>query len=113
MSGPALKFIPPRVPLIDLKTGIISREWYLFLQGIFIRTGAEPGDNSTDINNDLVALTAVVAALNTAFSTQRQPVDYARKIGELEMRIAQMERRQLPDNFRVMLDEIRAFVFGA
>lgn len=112
-TGPALKFIPPRVALVDPRTGLIAREWYLFLQGIFIRTGAEPGDNSTDINSDLVALTTVVAALNAAFSTQRQPTDYARKIVELEARIALMERRQPPDNFRVMLDELRSFVFGA
>ena len=30
-----VKFVPPRVPLVDLRTGQITREWYLLLQSLF------------------------------------------------------------------------------
>lgn len=33
------QIIPPRVPFFDQRTGLISREWYLFLLSLF-------GDNS-------------------------------------------------------------------
>lgn len=31
--------IPPRVPLTDIRTGLISREWYLFFLSLFNQTG--------------------------------------------------------------------------
>lgn len=45
----ALKFVPPRVQLCDPRTGFISREWYLFLQGIFERVGGSNGQSTSDI----------------------------------------------------------------
>lgn len=39
---------PPRVPLTDVRTGLISREWYLFLLSLFNQTG-----NSTTSLEDL------------------------------------------------------------
>ena len=30
-----VSFVPPRVPFVDLRTGMITREWYLFLQKLF------------------------------------------------------------------------------
>lgn len=52
MSEP-LKFVPPRVPLIDPRTNCITREWYLFLQGVFIRIGGSDGASSTDLSTSL------------------------------------------------------------
>lgn len=46
----ALQFVPPRVPLTEPNTGIITREWYLFLQGIFIRIGGSIGASTTDLS---------------------------------------------------------------
>jgi hypothetical protein len=37
----------PRVPFIDERSGLISREWYLFFQNIFILTGS--GSNATTL----------------------------------------------------------------
>lgn len=48
MTDP-LRFIPPRVQLTDPRTGMISREWYLFFQGVFDRIGGTSGSSSTDI----------------------------------------------------------------
>ena len=44
-----LRFVPPRVPFVDPRTGMVTREWYLFLQGIFIRIGGADGASSADI----------------------------------------------------------------
>lgn len=48
MSNP-LRFIPPRVALTDAKTGMISREWYLFFQGMFDRVGGASAPSIPDI----------------------------------------------------------------
>jgi hypothetical protein len=48
MSDP-LRFIPPRVQLTDPRTGMISREWYLFFQGVFDRIGGATGASTPDI----------------------------------------------------------------
>lgn len=45
----ALRFVPPRVQLVDPRTGMISREWYLFFQGVFNRVGGADGSSTTDI----------------------------------------------------------------
>lgn len=49
----AIKFIPPRVPLTDSRTGLISREWFLFFQGVFERIGGAEGPSTTDISTSL------------------------------------------------------------
>ena len=48
MTDP-LRFVPPRVAFVDPRTGMITREWYLFLQGVFARIGGANGSSSTDI----------------------------------------------------------------
>ena len=45
----ALKFVPPRVAFTDPRTGFITREWYLFLQGVFDRIGGSTGESMTDL----------------------------------------------------------------
>lgn len=52
MSG-ALKFVPPRVDFLDSRTGKISREWYMFLQGVFTRIGGAEGFSTTDLSESL------------------------------------------------------------
>lgn len=44
----ALKFVPPRVAMVDPRTGLISREWYLFFQGVFDRIGGSTGPSTGD-----------------------------------------------------------------
>lgn len=46
----ALKFVPPRVAIIDSRTGLISREWYLFFQGVFDRIGGPLGEGNADLS---------------------------------------------------------------
>lgn len=52
MSEP-LRFMPPRVQMVDPKTGMVTREWYLFLQGVFDRIGGANGQSSQDIIQDM------------------------------------------------------------
>lgn len=49
----ALRFIPPRVALTDPRTGMISREWYLFFQGVFNRVGGAGGTGTEDLSLSL------------------------------------------------------------
>jgi hypothetical protein len=49
----ALKFIPPRVSLVDPRTGLISREWFLFFQGVYERIGGADGSSTSDLSNSL------------------------------------------------------------
>lgn len=35
---------PPRVPLTDVRTGMISREWYRFFLNLFVITGEGSSD---------------------------------------------------------------------
>lgn len=48
-----INFVPPRVPLVDPKTGIVTREWYLFLLGVFQRIGGATGPSTPDLSNSL------------------------------------------------------------
>ena len=38
--------VAPRVPLIDDRTGLISREWYRFFLNLFVLTGSGQNDTS-------------------------------------------------------------------
>lgn len=42
-------FAPLRVPLTDARTGLMSREWYLFFQALWLRTGGADGPNIDDL----------------------------------------------------------------
>lgn len=49
----ALRFVPPRVQLVDPRTGMISREWYLFFQGVFNRVGGADGAGTSELEASL------------------------------------------------------------
>lgn len=48
MTNP-IYFAPYQVPLVDLKTGIIRREWYLLFQAMFNRSGGSTGQSTDDL----------------------------------------------------------------
>lgn len=76
-----LKSMPPRVPLLDPRTGLVSREWFLFFQGLFYRVGGANGPSTTDISSSLFEdagsgeTNATLFALEQALS--QQPVHEA------------------------------------
>jgi hypothetical protein len=49
-----LYFAPLRVPIVDPRTNLMAREWYLFFQGLWQRTG---GANPTNLDDLLVTPT--------------------------------------------------------
>jgi hypothetical protein len=49
---------------------MITREWYLFLQGIFDRVGGASGQSSTDLTQDMPDDAGLEEVKSTLFSTQ-------------------------------------------
>lgn len=58
-----LEIIPPRVPLTDARTGLISREWYRFFFDLFTKIGPtslsiedlQLGPNAVDVSGEIMA----------------------------------------------------------
>lgn len=48
MSNP-IYFAPYKVALVDPRTGIINREWYLFFQALWQRSGGAIGQSNDDL----------------------------------------------------------------
>lgn len=42
-------FAPLRTPLIDERTGLMAREWYLFFQALWRRSGGTQGQSNDDL----------------------------------------------------------------
>lgn len=64
-----VKFVPPRVPLVDLKTGQITREWYLLFASLF--SGSDgPGSSPDPIDDMISTLTAPVDGRPDAISQE-------------------------------------------
>ena len=68
---------PPRVPLVDERTGLISREWYRFLLNLFFLTGSGQSNATLEDlqhapNSDTAVATvqAELAAVQQASQTQ-------------------------------------------
>lgn len=65
-----IKLMPPRVPLMDPRTGLITREWYAFFQALFERVGGtiSPGipeiHESVDEAAGVAELQAMMLGLN-------------------------------------------------
>ena len=109
---------PPRVPLTDVRTGLISREWYLFLLSLFNQTGQSttsledlqkgPPAEIIDINAVLSAaqissgilpsdLGPVIAALQALEISQRNAFDPTNIQAQLQaLEVAPSNTPQLP-----------------
>jgi hypothetical protein len=68
---------PPRVPLVDERTGLISREWYRFLLNLFFLTGSgqsnvtlEDLQHAPNSDTAVATVQAEVAAAQQASQTQ-------------------------------------------
>jgi hypothetical protein len=67
---PNITKIPaPRVPLLDQRTGLISREWFRFLNNVYIITGGETQGVAQIINGGTGASTAAQARANLGAGT--------------------------------------------
>ena len=70
MTSP-MRFVPPRVALTDPKTGVISREWYLFFQGVFLRIGGADSPSIPDIIEAVEADYSVSPTNEAAFAVEQ------------------------------------------
>jgi hypothetical protein len=52
MTDP-IRLPAPRVPIIDTKTGFVSREWYMYFQQSYIRMGGADGPSTPDLATNL------------------------------------------------------------
>lgn len=50
--GSVIYFAPQRVPVAD-KNGLITREWYLFFQALWLRTGGDIAPSTNDVLTSL------------------------------------------------------------
>ena len=75
MTDP-LRFVPPRVALVDPRTGMVAREWYLFFQGVFNRIGGATGESTTDIVASLFEDAGSSETNATLFATEQALSQY-------------------------------------
>lgn len=101
----SINFVPPRVPLVDPRTGTITREWYLFLQGVFLRIGGASGPSTPDLLASLFEdagsgeTNAMLFSLEqdvgqTPFPAEPVPeLDIAGTISALQSQVAELQAR--------------------
>ena len=90
-----LRFVPPRVAFVDPRSGMITREWYLFLQGVFTRIGGATGESTTDI---------VASLFEDAGSSETNAMLF-----ELEQSVSQVPASQVlvMDTMQAEISELR------
>jgi hypothetical protein len=90
---------PPRVPLVDPRTGFIDRAWYLFFLSLN-NAAAEVYDNPA-VGPDAVSLTASYDAalqeLTQNVDTQQSPVALLPQIAELQKQIDGLQVQPIVD----------------
>lgn len=119
------KILPPRVALTDPRTGLISREWFLFFQSLYNVVGTTETSNTdvTDLVNSIIAATkpqntsALTAALNdltnVVLASGRPANDLTARIEQLEAQVVALQRQTNTSQLKTTLDEVRAYAFGA
>ena len=54
----ALRLIPARAPLVDLKTGVMTRDWYRYLEALYVQRLTNP-TGTTLVGSSAVTLTGI------------------------------------------------------
>ena len=119
---------PPRVPLVDPRTGMISREWYRFFLNLFTLTSdnanagtiedLEKAPPVTDYGSTVAALQnqletapyavdygSVLASVQTEVETAPLAVDYGSAIATLQN---ELETEPPTSNFEASLQQLRS-----
>jgi hypothetical protein len=73
-------FAPLRVPVIDSRTGLMSREWYLFFQAMYLRVGG----TSAPTNDDLQLTSDVNDATDDGSDLRAAMVSFENTLALLE-----------------------------
>lgn len=97
MSG-TIFFAPLRVPVVDAATGLMSRDWYLFFQAMFLRIGGTNGQSNDDllqgipeelgaaelIANQLTATDGLAQALADVSSMRDQLAELTKRVNDIQ-----------------------------
>jgi hypothetical protein len=72
---------PPRVPLIDPRTGLIDRAWYLFFLSLLdAATTVDSGDVGTNVESLLASYDAVIRSVNQELQTLPPTADLSAEL---------------------------------
>jgi len=74
---PSFRLTPPRVALVDPRTGLIDRAWYLFFLSLNNDvTAADNSNTSPDSMSSMLSYDAMVAGVAQTAQTQPVSVDF-------------------------------------
>jgi hypothetical protein len=103
---------PPRVPLIDQRTGLVSREWYRFFLNLFQLTGG--GQNTTSLTDLQVGppvpqqedLTDIIIDID---GLEQQPAQdgVVEQIAELQKQVQALEAATSQTALLAQIDELQ------
>jgi hypothetical protein len=92
---------PPRVPLIDSRTGLIDRAWYLFFLSLLnAATIVDDGDLGPSAESLIASYDAALQALAQNVDTQPPPVDLSAELTK------QIQEAGLTDQSSALLSQI-------
>lgn len=99
---------PPRVPLVDERTGLISREWYRFFLNLFTLTGS--GASAATLEDLQLApaptdYSAEIAKAQNELATQPPVIDYASQLAQLQNELATLPP---PIDYITYIDKVRS-----
>lgn len=96
---------PPRVPLVDERTGLIAREWYRFFLNLFNLTGA--GNNTASLKDlqlgpPVIAQESLTDVIVDVESLEKQPTQESvlEQIAELQKQIQALQVTPPPREFK-------------
>lgn len=98
---------PPRVPLLDERTGLMSREWYRFLLNIFTLVGS--GTSSTTIVD--VAVEPASRPVNTAAIAQEAQM--MQRMARYDAAISALQGMQVAPIAKPNNAQVDPLAFGA
>jgi len=90
---------PPRVPLVDPNTGLISRAWYLFFLSLNNVANAVVDDPIVGPSAEslIASYDALLQTLTQEVQTQPSPSDLVSQVAELEKQIEALEVQPIVD----------------
>jgi hypothetical protein len=97
---------PPRVPLVDPDTGLISRAWYLFLLSLNNVANAVVDEPVVDPNAEslIASYDALLQTLAQEVQTQPSPSDLVSQMAEMQKQIDAMSL--IPAQVTAMLAQL-------
>jgi hypothetical protein len=97
---------PPRVPLVDPATGLISRAWYLFLLSLNDVANAVVNDPivSPSAESLIASYDALLQTLTQEVQTQPSPSDLVSQVAEMQKQIDAMSL--IPAQVTAMLAQL-------